>query len=120
MGCALRDAVRLQEAREEFERTLQIKPYDIPAMNNLATIYTNLDRKYEALFLLQEVLSLDPSQLPARSNLAMMFYQMNRYNDALSEYYKIVEITPNSKEAIFAQRMIILIMNLKQRRVDNR
>jgi Flp pilus assembly protein TadD len=117
LGMALREAFHLQEARLEFEKTLQLTPNDVHAMNNLATIYINIDRNYDALFLLQKVLALDPSYLSARSNLAMMYYRMNRVNDALMEYSRIMQIMPNSKEAAFAERMITLIDS--QRRQQN-
>jgi Flp pilus assembly protein TadD len=64
MGIALREALHLQEARLELEKALQLSPNDVLAMNNLATVYINIDRNYDALFLFQKVLALDASLCP--------------------------------------------------------
>jgi len=115
-GHALKEMKRLEEARIEFERALELTPDYPDALNNLSTIYNSMGRRPEAIRLLQRTLDLDPEHLQAKSNLALFYYESGLLEEAAGEYFSIMRLAPLSKEAGFAQSMVMLIRKQQVRR----
>jgi protein O-mannosyl-transferase len=113
LGDALKKANRFEEARPQFERALELQPDYPDALNNLATIYNSSGRRQEALQLLLRALALDPGHLQARFNLAISYYEQGMLSDAEQQYAVLVRNAPESKESVFARKMLPLIQKQK-------
>ncbi len=111
LGHGYKLAHRPAEAMREFERALEISPDQVDALNNLATLYANVHRTEEAVAMLRRTLSIDPNHLSAHYNLAMNYYSMGLNDDAAQEYRVILQLAPESREALFARQMLVLVEN---------
>jgi protein O-mannosyl-transferase len=113
LGDALKKANRFEEAGPQFERALELQQDYPDALNNLATIYNSSGRSPEALQLLSRALALDPGHRQARFNLAFTFYDRGMLSESEQQFAILMQTAPESKEAVFAQKMLALIQKRK-------
>ena len=111
LGDALNKAHRPEEARPHFERALELQPNYPDALNNLATVYNGMGRRPEALDLYVRALALNPGHLQARFNLAFVYYEQGMLSEAEQHFAILMSIAPESKEGVFARKMLSLIRN---------
>ena len=109
LGHALKEAGRIPEAAAQLEQALEIKPDYPDALNNLGTIYSSTGRREEGLELLSRALQFNPGHLQARYNLAMQYYENGMIPEAEREYQLLIQLAPQSKEAVFAYKMLAMI-----------
>lgn len=75
---------RTQEAIELYRRVLQLRPTDVVAMNNLATLYSELpDKRAEALKYIQQAIRIAGPQSGFRDTEAMIHLLDGRPADAV-------------------------------------
>jgi tetratricopeptide (TPR) repeat protein len=60
---------RLSSAEQDFRQALQIQPRHLPAMNDLAVLLIQVNKKPEAQKLLEQVLRINPQDQMAAANL---------------------------------------------------
>ena len=82
------------QARDAFERVLEMRPSDLEAKNNLAVAYTRLEEHDTAERLLSEVLEVEPENVDAISNLGTVYDAGGDTNRALSMYRRALDIDP--------------------------
>ncbi len=63
---------RLSSAEQDFRNALRLAPRHTAAMNDLAVLLMNLDKKDEARSLLEQVLQINPQDQTAAANLARL------------------------------------------------
>ncbi len=63
---------RLSSAEQDFRQTLQIQPRHLPAMNDLAVLLIQVNKKPEAQKLLEQVLKINPQDQMAAANLQQL------------------------------------------------
>ncbi len=63
---------RLSSAEHDFRQTLQIQPRHLPAMNDLAVLLIQVNKKPEAQKLLEQVLKINPQDQMAAANLQQL------------------------------------------------
>jgi tetratricopeptide (TPR) repeat protein len=63
---------RLSSAEHDFRQTLQIQPRHLPAMNDLAVLLIQVNKKPEAQKLLEQVLQINPQDQMAAANLQQL------------------------------------------------
>jgi hypothetical protein len=82
-GNALQQRGKPDEAIEQLNKALQLKPDYIGAMINLGMALRDKGRIDEAMAQWQEVLALDPAQPNANANIALTLALQGRYNEAI-------------------------------------
>lgn len=80
------------QARDAFERVLEMRPSDLEAKNNLAVVYTRLEEHATARSLLLEVLEVAPENVGAISNLGTVFDALGDTSQALAMYRRALDI----------------------------
>ena len=63
---------RFSSAEHDFRQTLQLQPRHLPAMNDLAVLLIQVNKKPEAQKLLEQVLKINPQDQMAAANLEQL------------------------------------------------
>ncbi|MCL6583857.1 MAG: sulfatase-like hydrolase/transferase [bacterium] len=105
---------RYQEAKEQFEKLLQLKPdltTQIVAHTNLAIACEMLGQLDMAHQEYQRSLDLDPTYLPGLMGLGNIFLKTNHPEQAIQAWQKALEINPQNAEAHFNLGCTFLKLN---------
>jgi thioredoxin-like negative regulator of GroEL len=86
---------RAAEAREMFQKAVDLCPGNVQAWNNLAVVSLNGDYLSEAENYLKKALELKPEFLEARFNLAEVYSLSGQFHKAAKELKKILEFKPD-------------------------
>lgn len=71
-GCCLFKEGRAGEAAKHFEKTLQLNPEYLPALNNLGAAYYAQGKTRQSIICYNKVLELEPNNIDALNNLAWL------------------------------------------------
>jgi tetratricopeptide (TPR) repeat protein len=89
----------LDEAAEQFQKTLAIWPEYSGAYCGLGSIFLQKGQIEEAIAQYQKALKFNPTQYEALSNLGYCYLKTGRMDDAVFVYQKLIEIKPNFPQA---------------------
>lgn len=104
----------VEYAIENFERYLQLKPYDERVITNLALCYAYGTKDYKkALMLYDEALEYNPEYCRAHYNKALVLWRLERQEEAMIEIDNLIKNSPNCAESFF-------VMSLIQYQLENR
>jgi tetratricopeptide (TPR) repeat protein len=87
-------AGKLEEARQAFERALEIRPGDMPAHIRLARLLLELGDNEEAYRLFHEALELNPGEAAAHSGAGRAASAMGRYQEAVALFSRALDLQP--------------------------
>jgi len=89
------------EASTAYRRALEIDPYLVPALINLANIHYSRDEIAEAQALYERAIALDPDVFEAHFNLGNILHDLGRYREAQSCYRDALKLNPAYADAHF-------------------
>lgn len=89
------------EAAEAYRRALELDPYLVPALVNLANIHYSKDETVEAQALYERAASLDPDMFEAHYNLGNIYHDLGRYPEAQLAYREALRLNPAYADAHF-------------------
>lgn len=95
------DPRRFEEAMAAYREALEIDPYLVPALINLANIHYACDEIAEAQALYERAIVIDPDVFEAHFNLGNIFHDLGRYPQAHECYRKALKLNPTYAEAHF-------------------
>jgi tetratricopeptide (TPR) repeat protein len=90
-----------EEASHAYRRALEIDPYLVPALINLANIHYSRDEIAEAQALYERAIALDPDIFEAHFNLGNIFHDLGRYPQAQGCYRDALRLNPAYADAHF-------------------
>jgi tetratricopeptide (TPR) repeat protein len=99
LGIAYRDRQRFEEAFQEHQIALKLKPNYIDAHISLGLIYQNQGRLEEAIRELQMALKLKPDLAEAHINLGLIYQNQGRLEEAIRELQIALKLKPDLAEA---------------------
>jgi tetratricopeptide (TPR) repeat protein len=76
------DPANVEEAATAYRRALEVDPYLVPALINLANIHYARDEIAEAQALYERAIALEPDVFEAHFNLGNIFHDLGRYAEA--------------------------------------
>ncbi|HTS19668.1 MAG TPA: tetratricopeptide repeat protein [Verrucomicrobiae bacterium] len=94
-GFALGGAGHMQEASEQYQQALLLKPDFAEAHNNLGGILIAQGRLEEAIGHLEQAVRIEPDNFEAQNNLGIALAQMGRMQQAISHWEQALRIKPN-------------------------
>jgi len=110
LGSVYLEQQKTTEARESFERALQLHasyPGTLPnAWNNLGILAAREGRTDEAIRNFQRALQIDPDHPIALENLGSAYRQQKRWEDAKTVLQRAVQLRPESPEASYGLGMV--------------
>ena len=89
------------EASRAYRRALEIDPYLVPALINLANIHYARDEIAEAQALYERAIVLEPDVFEAHFNLGNIFHDLGRYREAQNCYRDALKLNPAYADAHF-------------------
>ena len=95
LGNLHRSAGRLPESLTSFEAAVQHSPTDAQALNNLGVTLADLDRREEAVKMLNQALTVQ-DQASTRINLANILAPLERYSEAVAHLQRAAQLQPES------------------------
>ena len=100
LGVALEGQGLLNQAREEMEESLVVRPNTPEVLNNLGTVYMKLKQRDKAVKVLEKAVLLKPNYPLARYNLAESYEETNtkRAIGEYETYLALVEGIPEEAE----------------------
>jgi len=95
------DPANVDEAARAYRRALEIDPYRVPALINLANIHYARDEIAEAQALYERAVALEPDVFEAHFNLGNIFHDLGRYPAAQACYRDALKLNPAYADAHF-------------------
>jgi tetratricopeptide (TPR) repeat protein len=95
------DASRHHAAANWYRKALEIDPYLVPALINLANIHYGRDELAEAQALYERAIGLDPDFFEAHFNLGNIYHDLGRFQEAAACYHTALELNPQYADAHF-------------------
>jgi tetratricopeptide (TPR) repeat protein len=95
------DPQNVEPALRAYRRALEIDPYLVPALINLANLHYSRDDVVEAQALYERAIALEPDVFEAHFNLGNIFHDLARYIEAQACYREALRLNPTYAEAHF-------------------
>ena len=99
VGSVLLGEGRVQEAVEQYEQALRIKPDYGEPHNNLGVALVRLGRVEEGIEHLEQALRLNPDYAEAHYNLGLALAKTGRTDEAITQYKQALRLKPDYAEA---------------------
>ena len=91
----------VDKASAAYRRALEIDPYLVPALINLANLHYSRDEIAEAQALYERAIALEPDVFEAHFNLGNIFHDLGRYPEAQGCYRDALRLNPTYADAHF-------------------
>jgi tetratricopeptide (TPR) repeat protein len=95
------DEARHSAAATWYRKALEIDPYLVPALINLANIHYGKDELAEAQALYERAIGLDPDFFEAHFNLGNIYHDLGRFQEAASCYRTALRLNGQYADAHF-------------------
>jgi tetratricopeptide (TPR) repeat protein len=102
-GSALDDGneSRMDEAAAAYRKALELDPYLVAALINLANIHYSRDELVEAQALYERAIGLESDFFEAHFNLGNIYHDLGRFGEAQSCYHEALKLNPFYADAHF-------------------
>jgi tetratricopeptide (TPR) repeat protein len=103
MGSALDDGdeSKLEHAAAAYRKALELDPYLVAALINLANVHYSRDEVVEAQALYERAIGLEPDFFEAHFNLGNIYHDLGRFAEAQSCYGEALRLNPLYADAHF-------------------
>jgi len=95
------DPANFDEAAAAYRHALELDPYLVPALINLANIHYARDEIIEAQALYERAAALEPDVFEAHFNLGNIYHDLGRYAEAQACYREALALNPTYADAHF-------------------
>jgi len=102
IGKLLRDDKKIEEAKKEFERALELKSDYLDAKIQLALIFETQGNFSEAISKLKEIVEQNPLNIEAIFQLGRVYYNNDQIDEAISQFQLALSIFPNHSNSLYA------------------
>jgi|GEM_PF-1069978 len=114
------DLKKYELSVEHFKRTIELDPESSLAMNNLAYLYSELDRNLdEGLELVTRALEKHPNVSAYIDTLGWLHFKKGNYDEAINYLKRAVELDPDSSESQYHLSQAYLKANQGEQAVDH-
>ncbi len=108
------DEAKLDEAAAAYRRALELDPYLVAALINLANIHYSRNELVEAQALYERAIGLESDFFEAHFNLGNIYHDLNRYPEAQACYQESLRLNPSYPDAHFYLAVTLEKMGLSQ------
>ena len=95
------DARKQDEAAAAYRKALELDPYLVAALINLANIHYSHDELVEAQALYERAIGLEPDFFEAHFNLGNIYHDLGRFGEAQACYGEALRLNPFYADAHF-------------------
>jgi tetratricopeptide (TPR) repeat protein len=108
------DDTKRDEAAAEYRKALELDPYLVAALINLANLHYSRDELAEAQALYERAIGLEPDFFEAHFNLGNIYHDLARFNEAQGCYRQALRLNPAYADAHFYLAVTFEKMGLSQ------
>jgi tetratricopeptide (TPR) repeat protein len=108
------DDSRTEDAAAAYRKALELDPYLVPALINLANIHYGRDELVEAQALYERAIGLEPDFFEAHFNLGNIYHDLGRFVEAQGCYREALKLNPFYADAHFYLAVTFEKMGLSQ------
>jgi tetratricopeptide (TPR) repeat protein len=108
------DEEKLEEAAAAYRKALELDPYLVAALINLANIHYSHDELAEAQALYERAIGLESDFFEAHFNLGNIYHDLNRFTEAQVCYMEALRLNPLYADAHFYLAVTFEKMGLSQ------
>ena len=108
------DDRRRKKRRPAYRKALELDPYLVAALINLANIHYSRDEMVEAQALYERAIGLEPDFFEAHFNLGNIYHDLGRFPDAQACYLEALRLNPFYADAHFYLAVTFEKMGLSQ------
>ena len=108
------DETKLDEAAAAYRQALELDPYLVPALINLANIHYSRDELVEAQALYERAIGLESDFFEAHFNLGNIYHDLGRFAEAQACYSEALRLNPAYAEGHFYLAVTFEKMGLSQ------
>lgn len=108
------DEAKLGEAAAAYRRALELDPYLVAALINLANIHYSRDELAEAQALYERAIGLEPDFFEAHFNLGNIYHDLGRFTEAQACYREALRLNPYYADTHFYLAVTCEKMGLSQ------
>jgi tetratricopeptide (TPR) repeat protein len=108
------DEATQDEAAATYRRALELDPYLVAALINLANIHYSRDELAEAQALYERAIGLESDFFEAHFNLGNIYHDLGRFPEAQGCYREALRLNPNYADAHFYLAVTFEKMGLSQ------
>ncbi len=95
LGITLKQMGRLNDARNVFDKAVQLRPDDADLWKHAGGVLVALNRPADALLSFQHALQLDPRHWEAAYQSGVLLHQFERFEEALVQFNLCDELRPD-------------------------
>jgi len=95
------DEARLEDAASAYRKALELDPYLVAALINLANIHYSRDELAEAQALYERAIGLESDFFEAHFNLGNIYHDLGRFTEALACYREALRLNPRYADTHF-------------------
>jgi tetratricopeptide (TPR) repeat protein len=95
------DESKLEQAAAAYRRALELDPYLVAALINLANVHYSRDEVIEAQALYERAIGLEPDFFEAHFNLGNIYHDLGRFSEAQACYREALKLNPVYADAHF-------------------
>ena len=99
LGLALQRLGRTDEAIDQYEQAIRIRPDDAEALNNQGAAYGALGRIDEAIEKYKQAIGINPDYADAYNGLGAAYGQLGRSAEAMDAFKQAIRIDPDNADA---------------------
>jgi tetratricopeptide (TPR) repeat protein len=108
------DEAKLEDAATAYRRALELDPYLVAALINLANIHYSRDELVEAQALYERAIGLESDFFEAHFNLGNIYHDLGRFAEAQSCYQEALRLNPLYADTHFYLAVTLEKMGLSQ------
>jgi tetratricopeptide (TPR) repeat protein len=108
------DEANREEAAAAYRRALELDPYLVAALINLANIHYTRDELVEAQALYERAIALEPDFFEAHFNLGNIHHDLGRFPEAQACYQEALRLNPHYPDGHFYLAVAYEKMGLSQ------
>lgn len=108
------DESTMEEAAAAYRKALELDPYLVAALINLANIHYSRDELAEAQALYERAIGLESDFFEAHFNLGNIYHDLGRFSEAQACYREALRLNPFYADAHFYLAVTIEKMGLSQ------
>lgn len=102
-GAALAAEGKNEEALDDFNNVLKLKPRYPNGHQNRGITLQKLNKYEEAIIDFSEEIKINPKNMAAYNNRGNCYKALNKYKEAIDDYNSILKINPNNLDAIYSR-----------------
>jgi serine/threonine-protein kinase len=106
------------EAKEEFQKVLEIDPVNAEAYNGRASAFLALGMPREAEAVYKKAIEMKPGYWNLFNNLGGFYFKQGRYRDAAAQFEQVVTLTPNNANGYRNLGTMYYFLGLKDKQIE--